>query len=254
MSKTIAIITGATGGVGREFTRQLLPEVDEIWAIARNKEKLSKLEEIYPDVVKGMSVDLSDEKNLEVISEQLRKGDYRILYLVNNAGAGRFAPSTDFCASEIAGHVTTHNIAMAVLCNICIPYMKRGSHIINTVSQASFQPMPYMNLYGACKAFNLSYSRALNAELKERGIKVTAVCPGWIKTNLLPETLNGRKVKFPHISNAKDVVTKALKDVRKGKEISLYGTYVNIQRILVRLSPKKVVMKYWMLGIKKYIS
>lgn len=254
MSKKIAIITGATGGVGREYTRQLIDDVEEVWAIARNQERLSALEQEYNHKVVGISLDLSDEANLQKIKERLQSEDVVVRYLVNNAGSGRFGESSGFSPEELTGHVMTHNIAMAILCNFCIPYMEPGSHIINMVSQASFQPLPYANLYAACKAFNLSYSRALRVELKTKGILVTTVCPGWIKTNLLPEKLNGVSVKFPHIKEAEDIVRKAVKDAKKGKNVSVYGPYVKGQRFLVKLLPSGLVMKVWMKGIKKYIE
>lgn len=70
---------------------------------------------------------------------------------------------------------------------VCIPYMKKGSHLINIASQASFQPLPYQNIYSSTKSFVRNYSRALNVELKEKGIYVTAVCPGWIKQTFIRE-------------------------------------------------------------------
>jgi len=67
---------------------------------------------------------------------------------------------------------------------VCIPHMKKGSHILNIASQASFQPLPYQNIYSSTKAFVRNYTRALNVELREKGITATAVCPGWMKTGL----------------------------------------------------------------------
>lgn len=84
--------------------------------------------------------------------------------------------------------------------------MQKGCHIINVASQSALQPVAYINLYAASKAFCYSYSRALNIELKEKGIGVTVTCPGWIKTDLLQTEMNGHKVKFPHLAAPKDVV------------------------------------------------
>lgn len=223
MSKKVAIITGATGGIGSEFTRQLIDEVDEIWAIGRNKAKLVALENTYGKKVKGMSIDLTKILNLDKVLFALELNDITVKYLVNNAGTGRMAASVDFSEEEIESHIATHNTAMAVLCNMCINHMEVGSRIINMASQSAFQPNPYINLYAASKAFCYSYSRALNMELRKTGITVTVVCPGWIKTDLLQTERNGLKIEFPHLAEAKDVVKKAIKDANRGKDISVYG-------------------------------
>lgn len=253
MKKRVAVITGATGGIGREFTAQLLEEVDEIWAIGRNQKKLSFLKEELGEKIVPMSVDLSKSDFSDTIISRLQAEQPEITYLVNNAGTGRMAASTDFTTEELQNHIATHCTAMTILCNVCIPYMKAGSHIINMASQSAFQPDPYINLYAASKAFSSSYSRALNVELEKQGIKVIVVCPGWIKTDLLETERNGVKVEFPHLAEASKVVTKAIRDAKKGKDISVYGGYVNWQRFLVKIFPHQLVMKTWMKSIQQYI-
>ncbi|WP_028510272.1 SDR family NAD(P)-dependent oxidoreductase [Ruminococcus sp. NK3A76] len=252
--KTIAIITGAAGGLGSEFTKQLYNEVDEIWAIGRNVAKLDALKKTLGDKVRGFSVDLSDPDNLSVISDELEKGEYEVRWLINNAGSGRMARSDKLSASEISSHINTHNTSVAMLCNICIPFMKKGCHILNISSQSSFQPVPYINLYAASKAFTLSYSRALNVELKDTGITVTACCPGWIKTDLLKEEINGVKIKFPHMAQPADVARKAIADARKGRDMSVYGAYVKTMQFFSKYYPHRLIMKFWMMGIGKYIK
>lgn len=252
--KNLAIITGASGGLGKAFTKYLIYEVDEVWAIGRNNEKLNNLKETFGAKIKGYSVDLSDISNLEIIKHELDKGEYAIKYLVNNAGSGRMAYSTDFSVQEIAHHIHTHNTSMAVLCNICIPYMKKGSHIINVASQSAFQPVAYINLYAASKAFCYSYSRALNMELKGRKIVVTVACPGWIKTDLLQSEMNGHKIKFPHLAEPDDVVRKTIKDAKKGKDISVYSAYVKMMQFFSKVYPHKWIMNIWLKSVKKYIK
>ena len=252
--KSLAIITGASGGLGKAFTKHLMDEVDEVWAIGRNKEKLNNLKEAFGDKIKGYSVDLSNPANLDMIKNGLDKEEYAVKYLVNNAGSGRMAPSTDFSAQEIASHIHTHNTSMAVLCNICIPYMKSGSHIINVASQSAFQPVAYINLYAASKAFCCSYSRALHMELRDRGIVVTAACPGWIKTDLLQSEMNGHKIKFPHLAEAEDVAVKTIRDAKKGKDMSVYGAYVKMMQFFSKYYPHKWIMKMWLKAVRKYIE
>lgn len=250
----IAIITGATGGLGKSFVKYLIDEVEEVWAIGRNMDKLKNLEKEFGEKIKSFSIDLSDIGKLDSIRQKLSQGGYRIKYLVNNAGSGRMAVSTDFSAQEIQSHINTHNTSVAVLCNICIPYMEQGSHIINVASQSAFQPVAYINLYAACKAFCYSYSRALNMELKSKGIVVTAACPGWIKTELLQTELNGQKVSFPHLAEPDDVVKKTLKDAKRGKDMSVYSAYVRRMQFFSKYYPHKLVMKIWVWSVRKYIA
>lgn len=112
--------------------------------------------------------------------------------------------------------------------------MSKGAHIINLSSQSAFQPLPYLNLYAASKAFVRNYSRALNVELKNSGISVTAVCPGWVDTNLLVEKMNGHKVNYFGLVAANRVAYKALKDAKSGKDMSVFSINVKTQHVLTK--------------------
>ena len=265
--KKIAVITGASGGLGKEFVRQIINDVDEVWAIGRNVAKLEGLKAEFGEAggngaavskIIPLQMDLSDIKSYAVLSDRLETeggvSAVEISWLINNAGAGRFAPSKDFSTEELAGSITTHCTAMASICNICIPYMKAGDHIVNVASQSAFSPLPYMNLYAATKAFVYSYTRALREELRESGIVVTAICPGWIKTALLPETLNGRKVKFPFLVTADKVAAKAIRDARRGKALSIYRFAVRYVSWIQRHYPTGISVRVWADSVKKYLE
>ena len=259
--KKIAVITGASGGLGKEFVRQIINDVDEVWAIGRNVAKLEGLKSEFGEAgskIIPLQMDLSDIKSYELLSGRLEAEGgceaVEISWLINNAGAGRFAPSTDFSTEELAAGITTHCTAIASICNICIPYMKAGDHIVNVASQSAFSPLPYINLYAATKAFVYSYSRALREELRESGIIVTTICPGWIKTALLPETLNGRKVKFPFLVTADKVVAKAIRDARRGKALSIYRFAVRYVSWMQRHYPTGISVRVWSKSVKKFLN
>ena len=91
-------------------------------------------------------------------------------------------------------------------------------------------------------------------KLKSRGITATAVCPSWVATELLPKELNGKRVKYPGIVTADKVAAQALKDAKKGKDMSVYSMFVKSQHLIVKLLPQKLVMKIWLAGIKKYLG
>lgn len=254
MRKKIAIITGATGGLGHEFVKLLLNEdVDEILAIARNTERLSKLKENFGDKIVPYSCDLSQHESMSLIEGILRKDNPLVRFLINNAGSGKMGSYEEFSKDEIESHIMTHCTATAVLCSLCIPYMEKGSRIINMASQSAFQPVPYINLYAAGKAFVRSYSRALNVELKGTGIVSTVACPGWVRTDLLEYERNGKQISFPGIAPPEAVARKTLEDSKKGKDISVYSSYVKYMHLLTKIFPQRLVMRTWIKQIKQYI-
>ena len=254
MMKKIAILTGATGGLGREFLKQILKEkIDEVWAIARNEQTLSELRKEYGERVIPMSIDLSKLQGIEQIKNVLDEKKPQVMYLINNAGLAKMGNYKDFDIEEIDKTINVNCKAPVMLAQICIPYMGKGSKILNISSASAFQPNPYINLYAASKVFERSYSRALNVELNGTGITSVAVCPGWIDTELLQKEINGKKVKFPGMVTPDRVAKQAIKDAKKGKDMSVCSLYVKCQHVNVKLLPQRLVMKIWMAGIGKYL-
>lgn len=249
--KSIAIVTGANGGMGKEFVKLLSAEngVEEIWAIARNEEKLASLKREFGEKIRTFSMDLSDRKNYAELEEVLKQSGCTVKYLVNNAGFAKFCAYNDISPEESMNMIDLNVNAVVAMGLICIPHMEAGSHIINIASQASFFPLPYQNVYSSTKAFVRNYTRALNVELKDTGISAIAVCPGWMKTDLFDRGLIGAKKATNNFSGmvTPDVVAaKALKDAKKGKDISVYGLYVKSTHLLSKLMPQKMMMKVWL--------
>jgi len=253
MEKKIAIITGASGGLGKEFIKILLNEdMDEIWAIARNEEKLENLKKEFGKKIVAFSKDLTESAALMSIKNILEVEKPVIRYLVNNAGMAKMGTYDDFLLDEIEATIMLNCCALVSLSTLCIPYMQKGSRIINLSSASSFQPLPYLNLYAATKVFERHYSRALNVELKGLGITSTAVCPSWVDTDLLTKEVNGKTVKFQGIVSAEKVAVKALKDAKRGRDMSVCTLYVKFEHVLAKLFPQKMSMNTWIQKIKKY--
>ena len=253
--KRIAILTGATGGLGKEFLRQIInEEIDEVWVIARNEQKLIALREEYGEKVVVVPLDLSDLEAIRKIEKKLKEHIPHVEYLINNAGLAKMGNYEDFSIEEIDKTINVNCKAPVMLSKVCIPYMGKGSRILNISSASAFQPNPYINLYAASKAFERSYSRALNVELKGTGITSVAVCPGWIDTEMLQKEINGKKVRFPGLVTTERVVGQAIKDAKRGKDMSVCSLYVKCQHVNVKLMPQKWVMKIWMAGIGKYLK
>lgn len=249
--KRIAIVTGANGGLGREFVRLLTAEegISEIWAVGRSREKLHELEKEFGDKIRIFALDLTDRENYTAIERALREAEVKVSYLVNCAGYAKFCSYDDINIEEALNMIDLNAGALTAMGMLCIPYMERGSHLVNIASQASFFPLPYVNVYSSTKAYVRNYTRALNVELKGTGIKATAVCPGWMSTPFLERGDIGAK-KAPRNYFAMDtpdvVAARAMRDVSKGKDISTYGWFVKLSHVGSKLFSQKFIMKLWL--------
>ncbi|MCJ7856901.1 SDR family NAD(P)-dependent oxidoreductase [Lachnospiraceae bacterium NSJ-143] len=249
--KKIALVTGASGGLGREFAAILAKDsnIEEIWAIARNRKKLDMLEKKLGNKIKTFSVDLSDINDIKRFSGQLEESKPDISYLINNAGYAKFCSYDELNIDESTNMVNLNVNGVISMGLICIPYMKKGSHIINISSQAAFQPLPYQNIYSSTKAFIRNYSRALNVELRDRGISVTAVCPGWMDTDLYNRAeIGARKAtnNFCGMVKPRKVALKALRDACKGRDMSVYSFYVKLAHFTAKVLPQRAMINLWM--------
>lgn len=250
----IAIITGATGGIGEAFVNTILEEdIDEIWALARNETKLTKLKINYGDKIRMLKCDLGSSKDIQGIGELLKKEKPNVRILVNNAGMAKMGKYSDFSSVDISDTIDVNCKAICLLCHYVIPYMKHGSRILNISSASSFQPNPYINLYSASKVFVRSYSRSLNYELKGTGIVCTAVCPGWVDTEMLAREQDGNKIKFPGIVSAERVARQAMKDSAKGRDMSVCSLFVKYEHFISKILPQKWIMDIWVKGIRDYV-
>ncbi len=249
--KKIAVITGASSGMGRRFAETVdrFDSFDEIWAIARREDRLEELKSTAPFPVRPVPMDLSEEASYERYAAMLQAEPVRVGLLVNASGFGKFNAVMESPLETNLNMVDLNCKALMALCQLTVPYMPSGSHIINMASVAAYQPIPYINVYAASKALVLSYSRALNRELKDRGIRVTAVCLFWTKTEFFDRAVNEEKPKvvkkYIAMYDPADIVERAWRDAKKGKDMSRYGFIARGQGMLVKLLPHKMVMDAW---------
>lgn len=251
--KDIIVVTGASSGMGREFVIQLSKKVkvDEIWAVARDEEQLNKLKDEMNTVnIVALPLDLTREADLCTYKTKIDEEKPNVNVLVNSAGFGKFGHEETISTSVKLNMVDLNIKAILSLVDYTLPYMSESSNIVNIASCAAFQPIPYINVYAATKAFVLSYSRALNRELKYKGIHVMAVCPFWTKTRFFDRAIDKSKkdvvIKYAAMYEPEDVVKRALKDMDNCKDISVYGFVNNFQRFLVKILPHSLVMDVWM--------
>ena len=244
----IAVITGASSGMGREFVYAIDKEfeLDEIWVIARREEKLRELNDRCRTAVRPVALDLLERESYQKYKEMLETEKPEIQVLVNAAGFGLFGTFTEMDMDKQLDIIQLNDQALTAMSHISIPYMPAGSHLVNLASNSSWQPVPYINVYGASKAYVMSFSRALGVELQNRGIHVMAVAPGWIKTEFFNHAVHDDTIKYyDRYYTAEQVIERAMKDLRKKKEVSILGLPVRMQVRMVKLLPVSLIMKVW---------
>ena len=244
----IAVITGASSGMGREFVTAIDQEyeLDEIWVIARREERLKELQGQCRTKVRPLAWDLSDTANYGAYRHMLEAEKPRIRVLVNAAGYGLFGTFEEMDLEGQLGIVDLNDKALTAMCLLSLPYMEKGDSIVNLGSNSSWQPVPFLNVYAASKAYVLSFSRGLGRELKPRGVHVMCVCPGWIKTEFMDRAVHDDTIRYyDRWYTPQQVIEQAMKDLKKKKKVSILGAPVRRQVRLVKFLPMDVVMNTW---------
>lgn len=246
----IAVITGASSGLGREFTRQtarFYQSLDEIWVIARRRERLVQLSEDCPATLRVFQGDITKKSGLHTFYEELQKEKPDIRMLVNAAGFGKTGTVEELACQDRkiqTDMIDLNCTALTRMTLMCLPFMSKGARIFQVASSAAFCPQPSFAVYAATKAYVLSFSRALGRELKDRKIYVTAVCPGPVDTEFF-------EVSGPMMGNIKDrlltdapsVVARALRDGRHKKEVSVYGIPMRAARLGAKMVPHRLILR-----------
>ncbi|MBW4844288.1 MULTISPECIES: SDR family oxidoreductase [Clostridia] len=254
----IAIVTGASSGMGREFIMQIADRfsgIGEIWAIARREERLEELSPLVPVKVRSFAIDLTDDSKLMSLQDILAKEKPEVKWLINSAGYGKIGDVGTINIGDEMGMVDLNCKALCAVTHMVLPYMSENSRIIQFSSAASFLPQPGFAIYAATKSFVLSYSRALNEELKKRGIYVTAVCPGPVKTEFFDIAETTGKIplyKRVVMADPKKVVRLALRDSMMGRPVSVYGITMKFFRLLCKTVPHTAIFRL-MKGLMKAI-
>lgn len=245
----IAIITGASSGMGYEFCKQipkLYRHLDELWIIARTEEKLlhlkHNLEKAYDITVRYFLLDLSDKHTFDEFENKLSSCNPNVRMLVNAAGIGKIGNICDIDRSVQSNMIDVNCSALVNMIPICMPYFTPGSRIINIASASAFSPQPGFAVYAATKAFAYSYSRALEAELKDFDVIVTVVCPGPVDTDFFKTAGEIKESKKALLAKPENVVKQALLDSKRKKSVSIYGMAMKTSRIASSILPDKFLM------------
>ena len=251
----IAVFTGASSGMGREFVRQITAEerFDEIWVIARREKLLEELKNEIDIPVRCIPLDLTADGAVDWYKAMLEKEKPEVAVLVNASGYGKFSAFSELELEEQLGMIDLNVKALVAVTYVTAPYLKSGSRVYQVDSLSAFQPVPYICVYGATKAFVLSFTRAVNAEWRHTGIRMMAVCPGWVKTEFFNRAVtdDGVITYYNRFFTADQVVKRALRDMKKGKDVSVCGFSIRMQVLLTKILPHKLVMKIWLKQQKK---
>lgn len=244
----IAIVTGASSGMGKEFVQQIDKKcygLDEIWLLARRKEAMEELQGTTEAKLRIFPIDVSDKTMLNQFDECLaiEKPDVKIL--VNCAGYGKTGSFDQIEQKDTVGMIEVNCIGLTAITYSVLPYMSRHSYIINLASVAGILPQPDFAVYAASKAYVLSFSRALRREVKARGISVSAVCPGPVKTEffqIAEQTGKTFMLKKFFYAKKEKVVSQALKEAFQKKEVIVYSLSMKGLRLLVKVFPQSLIL------------
>ncbi len=247
--KEIAIITGASSGIGREICKELCEKYafDEVWLIARGEEKLKALADELKTPAKVIPLDLSKTESGEKLRALLEEEQPAVKVLINASGYGKFEAFDEIAESDNLGMIDLNCRALTQICYLCLPYLKAGATIVNIASVAAFQPIPYGTVYAASKAYVLSFTRALNRELKSRKIHALAVCPFWTKTAFLDRS-NGQSVitRFDCMYEPKFIAQKTVKAIASKRDYLVPGFVAKCTHALTKLFPHSFVMSVFL--------
>jgi short-subunit dehydrogenase len=254
--KKIAIITGASSGMGAEFALQVEASyyLDEVWLIARRQEPMRDLARRFQKSKAVLiAYDLSSRNDLVNFEKKLEAEQPQIEVLVNNAGYGKIGPVEKLGTAEQMQMIDVNIYALTYLTKVSLPYMVKGSKILQVASSIGYCPAPFFTVYAATKAYVVSFSEALNHELKPRGIQCTAVCPGPVATEFFDEAVKNEYLKDKNTpakpfndmlrASAHEVVEKALADTAKGRHRSIFGFQIGLFVFLLPFIPQSLLFR-----------
>jgi len=248
---SIAVVTGASSGLGIEYVKEILgrfSDIEEIWVIARRKERLEALVSLSEKVkIVPISLDLTKDESFEKYEALLAQKSENVKILVNNSGFGTLGNFKDEEYHTQTPMIDLNVKALTALSSITLKYMQKGSMIINVCSIASFVPTPRMTVYCSTKAFVLSFSKALYEEEKKNGITVLAVCPGPMDTEFLDvANVTGNSKTFDMLPRVlpKKVAQKSITAALKGRNVYTNKAFYKFYRVLAKLIPHNLLMHF----------
>lgn len=252
MATLATLITGASSGIGAELARLLAAEQQTLVLVARRQEKLealaAELKQKHGLTVHVLSADLEQPAAASRLLAQVTELGLSVDTLINNAGFGINAEFAEHTADRVTAMIQLNITALTELTHGVLPGMlqRQQGRIMNIASVAAFQPCPRFAEYGASKAYVLSFSEALAAEVASRGVKVTAVCPGATRTEFHSVAHNDGVFATRFMDTAEAVAAEGLRALNHGRRVVVTGPMNKPLPLLVRLTPRRLVV--WLAG------
>jgi short-subunit dehydrogenase len=242
----IAFITGASSGLGAEFTRAVAEQggIDEIWIVARRRERLEALaKECSPANVRPIPMDLTDKKSFAALSNMLREEHADIKILINNAGCCICGPFEDMPEKSIEMMINLDIAAMTLINKVCIPFMKKGSYAVIVGSVSSFVPVIGQAVYSAAKAYVRFLGQALHTELQAKGINILVLSPGNMNTEMNVKGGADEKAgNLPYL-DLKKITRTSLKRASSRKGFYTPGWFYKGYRLVSKIVPHAIMIK-----------
>ena len=241
----VALITGASAGLGVEFARQLSKRGHRLVLAAR---RLDRLQELAGELgnARAVGIDLSKANSAAKLMADLEANGETVDQLVNNAGFGLIGRFAELDAKRERQMIDLNVGTLSDLCRAVAPAMikRKSGGIINVASTAAFQPGPRMAVYFATKAFVLSLTEALHEELKPYGIKVTCLCPGPTRTEFGEVAGFGGNGVFERVAmDSAEVVEAGLDGLSKNRAVVIPGFVNKLGATSTRFAPRSLVRK-----------
>lgn len=245
--KRVCVITGASSGIGREMAKWARKyfSFDEMWLIARREERLfvlkNEVEKEGGVLVRVLAMDITKEESIARYKEMIESEECLISLLINNAGRGTYGPFVTTPFDELMNMLSLNVNALVHMTKISLPYMRRGSTLLNVASLAAFMPLGNFALYAASKALVLNFTIALRAELKDKGISVSSLCPGPVKSEFSFVASRGALLEVAGGENTEKVARHALKCASRNKAIIIMKTKWKVMASLSRFFSRNFV-------------
>jgi short-subunit dehydrogenase len=250
--KFATLITGASSGIGESLAHLLAAEEQALILVARRREKLEALagtlRATHGIAVEVITADLEQPGAAAALLGEVAALGYAVDTLINNAGFGINAEFAAMAADRVTAMLQLNVLALTELTHGVLPGMlaRQRGRIMNIASVAAFQPCPRFAEYGASKAYVLSFTEALAAEVAKDGVRVTAVCPGATRTEFHDVASNTGVFATRFMDSADDVAAAALKALNHGQRVIVTGLMNKPLPFLVRLTPRRMIV--WLAG------
>jgi short-subunit dehydrogenase len=242
--RPLALVTGASSGIGLVFARELASRGHDLVVVARSEDKLDELAASLSVDVEVIGADLATDEGMRVVEERLRATERPVDLLVNNAGFGTTGRFAELPIEEEDQEIRLNVLALTRLTGAAVPGMvaRRRGAVLNVASIAAFQPTPGTATYGGTKAYVLSFTQALREELRGSGVKALVLCPGFTKTefqeraNYEVKGLAARLWQTPE-----DVVATALSALGRDAGVCVPGWQNKVAAGATHLAPRRLL-------------